>query len=236
MLPKSLQRPEQPHSREVSKRPTAPRLRALPQGNFRNSGVNKIFWRNIKEGQISSLPHILLFPPRLEKYYGKLGVRERERERQEAASLFSRNSFWIGIQQTLERQSLLDTFVNHFRIKCEISISVRFILPDYLFTDNKWFPKCHFLWGFSAAVELSVRRGESLETLPDSGRIVTFHLDSNLLWSPRGSYFDMCLSAVGLTNSPVHSLLQHLQLRVYTVLVINPFFLSFHGSHWNKPL
>lgn len=83
---------------------TGPRSETLPQENLGNSAANEIFWRNIKEGPIPSLPHILLFPPRLEKYDVKLSVREGERD---GGTFFlsSRNLFRIWIQSTLATKS-----------------------------------------------------------------------------------------------------------------------------------
>lgn len=113
MLSNILQCSGQPYNREVygSEWP-----QTLPQGNLGKLRINKIFWRNIKEGQIPSLPHIFLFPPRLEKILCQI-TSERERK-QDAASLFSRNLFRICIEQALgELQNVLDTFYKLFQNK-----------------------------------------------------------------------------------------------------------------------
>ena len=94
------------------------------------------------------------------KYCVKSPVRERESRTQLLCSLGIYSEFAQSKHQGNYKMCWTH-FINYFRIKCEISISVRFIRSDYLFTDIKWSSKCHFLWAFSAAIDRNQVSGES---------------------------------------------------------------------------
>lgn len=60
--------------------------------------------------------------------------------------LSSENLFQTGMEQ-YKAAGLICKILG---VECEIRISARLILCDYLFSDDQKFLECHFHWGFNA--------------------------------------------------------------------------------------